>query len=160
MTWKQRDNKGDFVLENNNKTFERVSKNSVHKEVYFSQMLPMSGVFVINLKFDFVEKGLWIGVISEQDFTKENWHKYDVYYSSYKGDFFEASNKITNQKKTQNVSTGKTGDVVSMKFDIDRGFICVQVNGTEVNSTLKNLKDKVYIPYVGTYYGGEKVTIL
>jgi len=149
----------DFVLLDDQRTVQRLTKND-QREISFSSSLPKSGVKRINLKLEKVEKGLWFGIISEQDMNKPIWFHVDLYYSSYKGDFYEATQKIGNQRKALDVNTGKTGDVLSMIFDIDKGYIWVLVNGIEVNAVLKNLKDKTYIPYIGTYYGEEKISII
>jgi len=148
----------DYVFSNHNQTAQCQKLDNSTRELPLSQPLPKTGKFEVSIQIDIIQVNLWIGIVSPENLQKKDWHKQGLYFLSSEGSIYTPDLVI--KPKISSVPCLKTGDIVTLKADIDQGVIAFLINDDEINSTEINLKGTTFVPYVGFSFPQNKFTIL
>jgi len=148
----------DYAFYNNNQS--ALCKNSTNqtRELPLSKSLPKTGIFEVSIRVDTLKANTWFGLVAEQNLQASAFYTDDLFFQS---SGWSIRTKESGDLKSKNPTAQlKVGDILTLKADIDKGIVSFLINGAEANSTIYNLKDKIYFPYCGFAQAGDTFTIL
>jgi len=148
-----------FRITNNSKTIENLKVCEGYAELPFSQVIPSSGTFQVNIRLEELSRCMWFGVLATDRLDDKNFFLKSTFYEVGDGSI-RVNNTIAKKVQCSNLPLPNVGDVIGMTFNADVGYISFSVNGFVCNSIAFSFGGKKYVPYWGFYPTGGKVSII